>query len=89
MVAMGNSSHMKWYRWEVVSTESGIYPVNISNRGNVDLSWDGWRLVVGESMKGWKDYDRFFMQNTSLIDVDLFSPRHPSVSLSSPRGEKW
>ena len=36
--------------------------------------------------EGARDYDCFFMQNTSLIDVDLSSPGRFSVALSSPRG---
>ena len=47
----------------------------------------GWATFIWweNPCKG-EDYDGFFMQNTSLIDINLFSPRHPSVLLSSARG---
>ena len=39
-------------------------PVNILNNDNVELSWDGRRLGVSESMKGRRFMIVFSIQNT-------------------------
>ena len=54
-----------------IGSDDVYLPVNISNRGNVDLSWDGRRLVGGRIHERAKIMI-FFMKNTILIDVNLF-----------------
>ena len=73
--------------WRLGAHSNSDHPVHILNRSNVNLSWNGRRLVVGESLKGQVLWS-FFMHNTSLIYVDLLFPRRSSVVLSFPRGRK-
>ena len=52
-----------------------INPVNILNKGNVELSWDGRNLMVGESMKGQRILVVFSCKKIFLNNVGLSSPR--------------